>query len=395
VCIDVVAVSVNTVVVHEDEGSSDPLFRSKATADTAARARRRDETDRPEIPVRAGSIGDTERFKRGYTVTVTSKELARICGVSIGTVDRALNDRPGISPKTKEKILRVSREIGYRPHLIARSLKTGKTMTLGIVVFDLDNQYFSQLIDALEKRLRTSGYFLHLTLSDHDQEREIACLEHLASLRVDGIFLVATNAGTQFSSFLKSLNVPIVTLGNRVSKTIPFVGIDDRAALGEVVDYVVSEGYREVVYYSPPLSYHGRENIYAVAERLAGYKESIDKHHLRQVVIKEKNDFRLLVELLRSSSDRTAVVCSSDIFALQTLRYLSAEGFRVPEDVGLMGFDDIDLLEYVSPPLTTVSQRTGDLVDLAVNLMTRLLANEVPVPPVTTIKAAIVKRQSI
>ncbi len=328
-------------------------------------------------------------------VRVTSKELARICGVSIGTVDRALNDRPGISPKTKDKILRVSREIGYRPHLIARSLKTGRTMTLGIVVFDLDNQYFSQLIDALEKRLRTSGYFLHLTLSDHDQEREIACLEHLASLRVDGIFLVATNAGTQFSRFLKSLNVPIVTLGNRVSKTIPFVGIDDRAALEEVVDYVVAQGYREVVYYSPPLSYHGRENIYAVAERLAGYKDSIEKHRLRQVVIKEKNDFRQLVDLLRSSSDRTAVVCSSDIFALQTLRFLSTEGFRVPEDVGLMGFDDIDLLEYVSPPLTTVSQRTANLVDLAVDLMTRLLANESSVPSVTTIRAAIVKRQSI
>ncbi len=325
---------------------------------------------------------------------ITSKELARICGVSIGTIDRALHDRPGISPKTKEKVLRASRELGYRPHLIARSLKTGKTMTIGVVVFDLDNQFFSQLITALEKRLRDDGYFFHLTLSDHNQRREIECLEHLVSLRADGIFLVPTNSGNHFAQFVRSLNVPVVTLDNKIPGGIPFVGIDDREAVREAMDFMFRKGYRRIVYYSPPLVYQGKENIYAVSERYGGYRDGARRLGIEPIVIKEKHAFGSIADILRDGGARTAVLCSSDMYALEVLKHLDGVGIRVPRDVGLMGFDDIDMLEYVTPPLTTISQEIDQIAAQAFAVMKRLLSGESP-PGATTVKARIVERESI
>lgn len=325
---------------------------------------------------------------------ITSKELAKICGVSIGTIDRALHDRGGISAATKEKILRVSKELGYRPHLTARNLKIGKTMTVGVVVFDLDNQFFSQLLNSLVHHAREEGYFLHVTLSEHSIERELECLDHLVSMPVDGILIVPTNQGTEFTRFAKSLNVPIVSLGNRISASIPFVAIDDRGAMRTCVEVLSRKGYQKIIYVSPPLSYKGKENIYAVSERYAGYKEGARHCGMRPVVIDEKDALDKIPSMVRSSPERTAVLCSSDIYALKTLTALDHAGLRVPQDVGLMGFDDIDLLEYVNPPLTSVSQEIEQLAGVGFRVLRQLIEGDPAAPSVTLTNFRIVERQS-
>jgi LacI family transcriptional regulator len=307
---------------------------------------------------------------------ITSKELAKICGVSIGTVDRAMNDRPGINPVTKEKILRVSREVGYRPHLVARSLKTGKTMTVGIVVYDLDNRFFAQLVNSLERTAKESEYFVYLTLSNHDLSQERECLEHLAGLNVDGILIVPTNQGHEFTQFLSSLQLPVVAIGNKLSPAIPFVGIQDREAMRAAVELVVQKGYRRIIYVSPPLSYRGKENIYEVEERFEGFREAVKAQALESVVIREKHFADSLSDVVMQSHLRTAIMCSSDIYALQCLDSLGSWGMRVPEDVGLIGFDDIDVLKYVKPALTSISYPVAEIVKQAFALLKRLMDGE-------------------
>jgi LacI family transcriptional regulator len=328
-------------------------------------------------------------------VGITSKELARICGVSIGTVDRAMNDRPGINPETKEKILRVSREVGYRPHLVARSLKTGKTMTVGIVVYDLDNRFFAQLVNAVERTAKESEYFVYLTLSDHDLSQERGCLEHLAGLSVDGILIVPTNRGNEFIQFLTSLHVPVVTIGNKISQAIPFVGIQDREAMRRAVELVAQKGYRRIIYVSPPLSYKGKENIYEVEERFEGFREAVKALAVESVVLREKHFAGSLSDVVRNGHTRTAIMCTSDIYALQCLEHLSSWGMRVPEDVGLIGFDDIDILKYVKPALTTISYPVAEIAKQAFTLLKRLMEGEKGIISPPLVESNIVVRESL
>lgn len=296
-------------------------------------------------------------YQEGRTVmTITTKEIAAICGVSIGTVDRALHDRAGIKAETKEKILKVAKELGYRPHLLARSLRQGKTMTIGVVVFDLDNQFFSQLVTAIEAKAWELGYFVYLTMTDGDPKEEMEYLDSLSGLKVDGIIIFPVNGGMKFAQFLKSLKTPIVTIGNRVAKTFPFIGMRDKQAIKDAVTYIAARGYRHIIYVSPPLAYKGTKNIYSVEERLAGYREGLKETPSlhKPVVIREKTYLKLLDEILLHER-RTAILCSSDIYALEILNYLRTKGLNVPENVGLMGFDNINVLKYVTPSLATIA----------------------------------------
>lgn len=326
---------------------------------------------------------------------ITSLQLAKICGVSIGTVHRALNDRPGINPATKEKILRVSRELGYRPHLVARSLKMGKTSTVGIVVYDLDNRFFAQLVNAIESTARDSGYFVYLTLSHHDLEQERGCLEHLASMNVDGVLIVPTNKGNEFIRFVKSLPVPVVTMGNRIAATVSFVGLQDRNAIRNAVGVIAEKGYQRVIYVSPPLSYGEKENIYEVEERYEGFREGIREQALRSQVIRDKHFEQTLAEALKSDSSRTAIMCSSDVYALECLRLLDGWGLSVPREVGLIGFDDIDVLRYVRPSLTTISYPTADVAREAFSVLKIHMDGQGEACPPRLIEPKLVLRESL
>ncbi|MEJ9319135.1 LacI family DNA-binding transcriptional regulator, partial [Halalkalibacterium halodurans] len=155
---------------------------------------------------------------------VTIKDIATICGVSAGTVDRALNNRTGISEKTREKILKTAKELNYRPDYTARSLVMGKTMTIGVVLFDLYNRSFAQLLNAIELKARELGYFIYITLSDKNPENELNCIEHLVNRKVDGIILFTVNKGEQFEANLSKWGIPIITIFNYVSEKWEYIG---------------------------------------------------------------------------------------------------------------------------------------------------------------------------
>ncbi|WP_199619969.1 LacI family DNA-binding transcriptional regulator [Paenibacillus alkalitolerans] len=129
---------------------------------------------------------------------VTLKDIANICGVSPGTVDRALNNRPGISTKTKKKILKVAVELNYQPDHRARSLARGKTMTIGVILFDLHNRSFAQMANAIEAKSRELGYFVDLALSDKDPDKEKKLIGRMINRKVDGLILFSVNFGESF-----------------------------------------------------------------------------------------------------------------------------------------------------------------------------------------------------
>ncbi|MEN3186764.1 MAG: LacI family DNA-binding transcriptional regulator [Atribacterota bacterium] len=290
---------------------------------------------------------------------ITTRVLAELCGVSRGTIDRALHNRKGVNPETRARILKVAQEVGYKPNLVARSLVKGRTMTLGMVVFDLHNRFFAQIVNAAEEEARKRGYLLILALTNKDHAEEMRCLERLASWRVDGIILAPVGRKEEVEGYLQhlfeGLNIPVVTICNRVSKTIPFVGTRDYEAAREATRVIIERGYQKVIFLCPPLRYQGTMNVYAPEERLRGYLDAVKELGLNEpIVVRERNFGPLIRDLILKARERVAVFCSSDIYALEVLSILKGLGLKVPEDVGLMGVDDIDTLQYVSPLLSTV-----------------------------------------
>jgi LacI family transcriptional regulator len=297
-------------------------------------------------------------------MSFTTKDLARVCGVSLGTVDRAFRNRPGIKPETRERILAAAREYGYKPNILARNLKNRRTDEIGLIVHDLENEFFAQLVNAIQEIAWRQNYFLQIAISRRDEKRERAALEHMAGRNVDGILLFPASSGEGFDEFLRSLDRPIVTIANKVSPAWPFVGLSDRAIMRELTAAVIGKGYERLVFVGPLQVSRERINLYEIEERYAGFVEAVDAAGGLERRLVAGSDFVEEIGAIDLESRRTAVLCCSDIFALEILEDFTRRGLSVPTDVGLAGFDSIDALRFIRPRLSTVEypiQRMGEI----------------------------------
>lgn len=301
---------------------------------------------------------------------ITIKDLARICRVSLATVDRAFRDRPGINPRTRAMILEKARELNYKPNVVARNLKLGRTYEIGLIVHDLDNEFFAQLVNVIQAISWNHHYFLRLSVSLRDAERERTVLEHMVEQNVDGIILFPTASGESFGAYLQGLDRPIVTIANKVSQSLPFVGLSDRAIMREVTETIIQKGYRRLLFIGPLNIDEEKANLYEIDERYAGFSEILSAHPgVQHQIVSTAGDYVSEIRGIDLSQPRTAIVCCSDIFALEILNDIKARGLAVPGDVGLMGFDSIYALRYITPKLSTVEYPIEKMGEIAVSLL--------------------------
>lgn len=300
---------------------------------------------------------------------VTVNEIARTCGVSRTTVLRALNNQSRVSDKTRRQVLEVAKELGYRPNLLARSLNTGRTMTLGIVAINMDSLIFVQTLSAINTEAQRKGYSLNIALHGQSSEAEMQRIRDFTDRRMEGILLSPISKGPEFERFVLSLGIPVVCIGNYVSEKISTVMIDEELATREAVRLIASRGYRRIVFVCPPLAYESQQNIYSRIQRKRGLEAEIALHPGLSCQIIASDDYvQQLSPVLGTLGDvRTAILCSGDIYALNIMRYFKAHKIKTPRDVGIMGFDNISILEYIVPRLTTVSTNVENVAVVAVN----------------------------
>lgn len=309
----------------------------------------------------------------GNTVGITTKDLARICGVSRTTVHRALSGVGRIHPDTKEMILRVAREQGYRPDLLARGLVKGKTGNIGIVVLDVKNRYFAEMLSVIGAEANRRGFCMNIMLHGNDQELEREQLTRLAAYHVDGIILSSVNEGEEYRKYLKSLGVPIVSVDNKIGEGLPFVTIDQRNAMAQAARQALERGYEKIVYVCPPMTVEKNQNIYVHRERRKGFEEALQEFPGVKAEYLLDWDYLEQVEQLAGTGARTAFLCAADSFALDIMKRLEGSGKRPPRDYGIVGFDNIDTLEYVTPRLATVSNSVEAVALEAVDLLFELM----------------------
>lgn len=312
---------------------------------------------------------------------VTVNEIAKICEVSRTTVLRALNNQARVSDATRKRILEVAKELGYRPNLLARSFTTGRTMTIGFVAINVDNMVFVESLSALNQEAMYHGYSLNIALTGESCETELKHIREFADRRMEGILLSAVNKGKKYEEFLKSLNIPIVCIGNDVCSDFSTVMIDEAQAAKDAVNLILSKGYRRIIFICPPLAEQEEINVYSHIRRAKGFEEELSKHPEieRQIIIGE-NYIDQLVPILKAQKVHTAILCSGDIYALNIMRFFKSRKIKTPRDIGIMGFDNIKMLEYVVPRLTTVSTNVEKVAAVAVNELISQITDKRAVP---------------
>ena len=304
---------------------------------------------------------------------ISTTKIAEICGVSQGTVDRALNNRKGISPKTKEKILKIAKEYGYRPNIHASSIAGGKSQIIGVVVFDLNNPYFSDVLMNVEGYCTSLGYSTVVMFTDKDYEKEIRCIENLYHMSVDGIILCPVNSGIEYENYLLSLNIPIVTIGNKLSG-IPYIGIDNKLAIKDVVMSLQEKGYKKLIYIKPNLV---QRNTFAQTERLDSFSTNCEKVKMDFVITDMDH-----VEKELSINNSCALVCPTDIYAIKLLRV--TQKYKA----GIIGFDNLRLIDELELQLDSISYDIALTAQKAVNY----IVNKTPITD--SIPHKIIKRGS-
>lgn len=328
---------------------------------------------------------------------VTSIDLARICGVSRGTVDRALNNKDRIDPETKARILKVAQELGYRPNPIARSLAKGKSKSIGVVAFDIRNRYFALLLNAIEMTAKKHGYFINITLQENNPELERLMIGELVDRKVDGLLLCPVNKGKTYGRHLAALGVPVITIGNFVSSEIPFIGMDEKAAAEAAVDLMVSKGYRDIIFLCPPLQDKGSKNVHVHEQRLEGFNSGIARFvgAISSVVVTQENCSDWIASRILESQKRTACFCSGDTFALDLIKAFRHTSIRIPQDLGLMGFDGIDTLQYITPSLSTIFNPVEEIGTIATEMMIGLLDGNTPLPANTLVPFSMIEGETL
>lgn len=299
-------------------------------------------------------------------MAITVNELAEKCNVSRTTVLRALNERGSVKKETREKILAMASEFGYRPNLLARSLNHGRTMSIGVVAINIENMYFVQSLEAINRIADKRGFFTNIVVCDGSPEWEKKLISGLAERQMEGIIINPVGKGKKYEEFLLSLNTPIVCIGNKVSDKFTTVLINEAQAAEDATKLIVSKGYKKIVFVCPPLEFKNTQNVYSHEKRLEGFEKAVKETGVESEIIAVSDYINEAKKSLRNSKKRTAFLCSGDTYALKIMKASDDDGLIAPKDFGIMGFDNISILDYYKPRLTSVSTNLKGVSEAAV-----------------------------
>lgn len=292
-------------------------------------------------------------------MTTRMEDIAKRCGVSLTTVSRALKNKGEISPATKERILNTAEELNYSANIPARILAGGKGNIIGLIVADNANPYYAKLIRGIEDTAKKNGYSLILYNTDETMELELRAHQMLIENRVDGLLITSIISGPPPLENLERGGIPYVLL-NRYQEGFEsdWVRSDNKLGGYLVTSHLCQKGHRRVAHIT------GSEQISSVREREEGYRRALaeagvayDPQLVQRCDLKLEGGYCCAKKILEEIRPQpTAIFAYSDLLAVGVLKALNEAGTRVPGDMALAGYDNIDYSPFLEPPLTTVDQ---------------------------------------
>ncbi|MEI9945759.1 MAG: LacI family DNA-binding transcriptional regulator [Chitinophagaceae bacterium] len=317
---------------------------------------------------------------------VTIKDIAKALGLSTSTVSRALRDSYEISPETKKLVLEYAQKINYHPNPIALGLKERRTLSIGVIVSEIANSFFSQAIDGIESIAYKNGYNVIISQSRESSEREAINLNYLTSRSIDGMIVSLSAETTNFDNFkeLYARGMPMVFF-DRVADDINThkVTVDNYKGAYDAVLHLLQNGYKQIA--ALTIS----EVLSISKERLAGYKAALADNGIKENeswikycphggLIAEEVE-TAISELLSLKSKPDAILALNDKLTTGSLRVLKSKKMRVPENIGLIGFSNSDITELIDPPLSIIKQPAFEMGAIATSQLLQLIESKRPI----------------
>lgn len=313
--------------------------------------------------------------------SVTIYDVAREAGVSMATVSRVVNGNPNVKPATRKKVLEVIRQLGYRPNAVARGLASKKTTTVGVVIPDISNMFYAELTRGIEDIALMYHYNIILSNSDLKKEKEIRVIETLLEKQVDGLLFLGGELTDAHRELFDMTSVPIVLAATRdEKKEIPFVTIDQIQAAKEATTVLIYEGHQKIAFIGGPLTdmVNGYPRYLGYKEALAEQGITFKEEWVRLGNYRYKSGYEVAKELLQSNPEITAIFAASDEMAVGAIHAALDLGRSIPDNLSIIGFENIPLASQVRPLLSTVGVPMYDIGAVAMRLLTKYM-NEEPV----------------
>ena len=305
-------------------------------------------------------------------------EIAKRANVSTATVSRAINQSGPVKAATARKVWRAISELNYYPNSHARALVSGRSRLIGLIVSDITNPFFPELIRSFETQASQQQYDLLFTSTDYLTSRMTTCLRRMLERKVDGVAMMTSEMDMSLIKELGRRGVPLVFMDvGQVGPKMSHVAIDYANGVKQAVDHLVALGHKQIGFISGPLDLHSaRTRRQAFLDAVRGHGLSPDKRLIREGTHTAEGGQKAMAAILRLSRHPTAVVSSNDWTAIGALHAIHAAGLRVPSDISLVGFDDIPLVSYTNPSLTTVRMSAADVGSTAFDALFKLIGGE-------------------
>lgn len=325
-------------------------------------------------------------------------DIAKRVGLSASTVSRALNDHPDIKEETKNLVRRTAQELHYTPNPMAQSLKSRRTMTIGVIAPEIKHDFFSSAISGIEEVAHQHGYTIIVCQSNESVEREIANVDVLIHYRVAGVVVSIsqeTKCGEHFQELLRK-KIPLVFF-DRVCDDVQAskVVIDDERSAFDAVTYLLRKGYTKIAHFAGP------QDLRICSKRMQGYADALQQHGIpmaeefvRHGGLDEQDGYRSMDALIRDGAMPEAIFAVNDPVAIGAYQRIKEAGLRIPDDIAILGFSNSTIASLVDPPLTSIEQPSFDMGSRSAEILLDIIDGRMTVPRTLVLETKLVVRKS-
>lgn len=314
---------------------------------------------------------------------VTIKDVAKLAGVSVATVSRTLARPEKVAEATRERVMAAVQKSGYVTNVLASNFRRRRSQTIVVLVPDIANLFYSTIVQEIEFVARKKGYQILLGETQEDLEIERAYSELAYQKMADGIISLGMTIPFRYDPRRKTPDPkwpPLVMVGEYTGKIpLPFVGIDNYQAAVDATQHLVDLGHRDIAFIGGP------KHFTLCQVRLKGFRKvmrkaglSVHPSHVQFGEFKLASGYNQVKRLIESGARPTGLFCANDEIAMGAMKALQEHGLRVPEDISIVGFDNLDIADYCSAPLTTIHQPRREMGAQAMDLMLHILKGQAP-----------------
>ncbi|MEM9075834.1 MAG: LacI family DNA-binding transcriptional regulator [Bacteroidota bacterium] len=325
------------------------------------------------------------------------KEISRITGLSLATVSRVFNDSSLVSPKTREKVLKAAKEIDYRPNMMAAALRSGKSKIIGVIVPEVNNSFFSDIINGIEQVVSDSGFNIIISQTHEQQEKENTALNSFLEMNVDGVLMSISKETNDYTYIQKILDskTPIVFFDRRPTlETINTVLLDNYLGAYIATEHLIHMDCKNLLHIA------GSSEVSIFEERKKGFEAAVKKHnipsevyHISDFKTETSKDLQSLKKILEQHPNIDGIFAYGDEMAIHLLNLLNTLKIEVPKKIKLIGFGNANFSALTQPSLSSIDQESSLMGELSANLLLQNLKKTIK-PTSRVLSPKLIKRES-